>query len=56
MESPKFLIKDGWLIFEVGVGQGAFIIQLCEKTLLYRKIESVTDNSGNIRTILAQKL
>jgi release factor glutamine methyltransferase len=54
-EAPKFLVKDGWLIFEVGVGQGAFIIQLLEKTLLYSKIESVTDNSGNIRTILARK-
>jgi release factor glutamine methyltransferase len=54
-EAPKFLAKEGWLIFEVGVGQGPFIIQLCENTLLYKKIESVSDNMGNIRVIAANR-
>jgi release factor glutamine methyltransferase len=54
-EAPKFLSPDGWLIFEVGVGQGDFIVQLCERTQLYLQIESVSDNSGNIRVIFTQK-
>jgi release factor glutamine methyltransferase len=54
-EAPKYLINDGWLIFEVGVGQGNFIAQLCERSQLYQLIESVTDDSGNVRVILAQK-
>jgi release factor glutamine methyltransferase len=52
-EAPKFLTKGGWLILEVGVGQGSFIIQLCEKSKRYKQIEGVTDVSGNIRAIAA---
>jgi len=54
-QAPKFLTHEGWLIFEVGVGQSSFIVQLCERTNLYKQIESVSDNSGNGRVILAQK-
>ncbi len=54
-ESPKFLVKNGWLIFEVGLGQGEFIMRLCESANKYDKIESVSDNVGNIRVISARK-
>ena len=54
-EAPKFLTKAGWVIFEVGVGQGEFIMRLCESTNKYIQIESVSDDSGNIRVILARK-
>jgi release factor glutamine methyltransferase len=54
-EAPKFLTNKGWLIFEVGVGQGNFIAQLCERTQLYKAIESFSDNSGIVRIIQAQK-
>jgi release factor glutamine methyltransferase len=55
-EAPKFLTSEGWLIFEVGAGQGNFITQLCERSRLYQAIESVSDDSGTARVILAQKL
>lgn len=55
VEAPKFLTKPGWLIFEVGVGQGKFMLQLCKNTKLYYQVESVTDDNGNIRAILARK-
>lgn len=54
-EAPKFLNQSGWLIFEIGVGQGPFIMQLCERSELYDKVESVSDHSDNIRVILARK-
>ncbi len=54
-ESPKYLVKEGWVIFEVGVGQGPFIMQMCERTELYDKVESVSDDLGNVRVILARK-
>jgi len=54
-EAPKFLTQEGWLIFEVGVGQGNFIAQLCERSQLYQLIESVSDDSGIRRVILTQK-
>ncbi len=50
-ESPDFLSKGGSVIFEVGLGQGAFIIQLCEKSKRYAKVEGISDNKGNIRVI-----
>ena len=55
-EAPRFLIKGGWVVFEIGVGQGPFIMQLCERSEFFDKVESVTDNSGNIRVILARKI
>lgn len=54
-EAPKFLTTPGWLIFEIGVGQGAFISRLCERSQLYKQVEAVSDDLGNIRVILAQK-
>lgn len=50
-ESPKYLSSGGWLVFEVGLGQGPFVIQMCEKSNLYSKIDSFTDEAGNIRVI-----
>jgi len=54
-EAPKFLTKTGWVIFEIGVGQGPFVMQLCERSENYGQVESVSDDSGNIRVILARK-
>jgi release factor glutamine methyltransferase len=55
VEAPKFLKKAGWLIFEVGVGQGEFIIQLCQRSKRYESVEYFSDHSGNIRVIAAKK-
>ena len=54
-EAPKFLTSEGWLVFEVGAGQGDFIIKLCEKSRSYKDIHSVSDHAGNIRVIVAHK-
>ena len=54
-EAPKFLTNQGWLIFEVGAGQGNFIAQICERTTLYQKINLIPDISGIIRVISVQK-
>jgi release factor glutamine methyltransferase len=55
-ESPKFLTEGGWIVFEVGVGQGPFVIQMCEKSALYKQIKSISDDSGNIRVIAASEM
>jgi release factor glutamine methyltransferase len=54
-EAPKFLTEEGWLVFEVGAGQGDFIAQLCVRSNLYGLIETVADDSGIPRVIVAQK-
>lgn len=53
-DAVRFLKKDGWLIFEVGVGQGEFVMKLMEKTNRYHSIYSEKDQSGNIRAIVAK--
>jgi len=50
-ESPKFLSENGWLIFEVGLGQGPFVLQICEKSGNWKCVTSAKDTSGNIRVI-----
>jgi release factor glutamine methyltransferase len=55
-DAPKFLTSEGFLIFEVGVGQGSFVIQLCERKQLYQLVESYSDDSNNIRVVLTQKI
>ena len=54
-EAPKFLTQSGVIIFEVGAGQGEFMIRLCEMTEHYSDIEAVKDQMGNIRVIYAKK-
>jgi release factor glutamine methyltransferase len=54
LEAPKFLKDSGWLVFEVGAGQGQFIMQLCERTQLFSQIQTVLDHSDNIRVISVQ--
>lgn len=54
-EAPKFLRKNSWLIFEVGVGQGEFVMQLCERSKLYENVEPLLDVNGKIRAISAMK-
>ena len=55
-ESHEFLNPvTGWLLFEVGSGQGEMIINLCKKTGLYKDIDSVKDKSGVIRVLLMKK-
>jgi release factor glutamine methyltransferase len=54
-ESPKFLKKDGWVAFEIGLGQGPFVLKFMEKSDKFRNIGTATDEDGNIRAVFAQK-
>jgi release factor glutamine methyltransferase len=54
-EAPKYLTVNGWLIFEVGAGQGEFISQICDRTGAYSKLNQFRDSSGIIRVISVQK-
>jgi len=54
-EAPKFLTDGGWLLFEVGLGQGEFMMELCKRADHYNTVLPVSDAQGNIRVIVAQK-
>jgi release factor glutamine methyltransferase len=55
-ESAQYLVPHkGWLLFEVGIGQGELIIEFSRRANHYQRVESISDSSGNIRVILLQK-
>lgn len=53
-EAPLFLAPNGWLVFEVGLGQGEFVMKLIEKTKKFQQIGSVSDDAWNLRVVYAQ--
>ena len=54
-ETPQLLSPGGWLVFEVGVGQGPMVLNLLLKSGFYSKVDSVADKQGNIRVVMAMK-
>ena len=54
-EADKFLIDGGYLVFEVGLGQGDVIKKQVEKTGLYSDIRMINDEAGMPRVIIARK-
>jgi len=53
-EAPGYLKSGGWLVFEVGLGQGEKMIQRMEKKYNYHLVRPVFDENENIRVIQAQ--
>lgn len=55
LESPSYLKKDGWLLFEVGSGQGEFAMELCRRSDEYKNVMPIPDHRGVTRGVMAQK-
>jgi release factor glutamine methyltransferase len=53
-EAPAYLIKGGWVAFEVGLGQGKTLVKRMEKKYPYTQVVPVTDDNGDVRVILAR--
>jgi len=54
-EALPYLKPNGWLCFEVGLGQGPGMQKLLEKNPNYAQIRTAGDTDGNIRALAAQK-
>jgi release factor glutamine methyltransferase len=54
-EAPRFLRVGGWLAFEVGLGQGHGIRGRLDKHGGYLDVHEVTDQSDEVRAILARR-
>lgn len=54
-EALPYLKPNGWLCFEVGLGQGPGMQKLLEKNPNYTQIRTADDTDGNIRALAAQK-
>jgi release factor glutamine methyltransferase len=53
-EARKFLKPEGWLAFEVGLGQGPAMRKILEASPYYRDVESLPDPVGETRALLAR--
>ncbi len=53
-EAPKYLADEGWLAFELGLGQGEPIMKRLEKNKDYKALKALRNANGEIRAIMAQ--
>ena len=54
-QAVRFLKPDGWLLFEVGLGQGRQVERLFQRSRAYEASQGRTDGAGNVRAVLARK-
>lgn len=54
-EAPRFLRPGGWLVFEVGLGQGASVARMLSKMSDYENTRAVADAQGAVRVIAVQR-
>lgn len=52
-EAPRYLKTGSGLCFEVGVGQGSFFASRLKGMNVYRQVETVTDQGGEVRVLIA---
>ena len=54
--APEYLQKNGYLIFECGLGQGEFLINRITKNKQYGEVTPIYDENGHIRVVKAKKV
>ncbi|GAB1268228.1 hypothetical protein NBRC116493_14810 [Aurantivibrio infirmus] len=55
-EAPNYLRENGWLVFEVGAGQGPSIAKMLNRNDAYQALEMIEDKEGVVRVIAVQKV
>lgn len=53
-QAPRFLTQGGWLVFEVGLGQGPALVKRLSGMSAYTAVTPSTDDDGAIRVIMAR--
>ncbi len=54
-ESTHFLRKGAWVAFEIGLGQGDFVLKFMERSGKFSAIHTAKDAEGNVRVVYAKK-
>lgn len=54
-EAPRLLRGGGWLVFEVGAGQGPSIVRRMQKHPHYVDVEAINDETGIPRVVRARR-
>ena len=53
--APEYLVSNGFLIFECGLGQGGYLAKRIRSSGHYKNVMEVLDESGNVRVVSAQR-
>ena len=53
-ETPRFLKPGGWVVCEVGLGQGEAMLRMFKKMPVYRQVRTFADEAGDMRALAAQ--
>ena len=53
-EAPRYLKPNGWLVFEVGLGQGEPLQKRLSRNPDYQQINMLKDKDGNVRVLALQ--
>ena len=52
-QAPLLVKPGGFLVFELGLGQGPALLKKIERDPNYRQVEGASDEQGQVRTIIA---
>lgn len=53
-EAPRFLRPGGWLVFEIGLGQGPALVKRLKASPAFKEVAGVMDSEGAIRVVAAR--
>ncbi len=54
-ESPRFVRSGGWLVFELGLGQGPAMARHFKKSAEFDEVRTFEDSSGAVRVLAARR-
>lgn len=54
--APEYLMINGYLIMECGLGQGEFLADRIKANERYGSVEKICDDNGNVRVLKAKKV
>ena len=55
-EAPLLLAPGGWLVLEVGLGQGQSVLHSLRASSQYADVAGVEDTEGNVRVVLGRRI
>lgn len=55
-EAPLLLVAGGWLVLEVGLGQGQSVLHSLRASSQYADVAGVEDDEGNVRVVFGRRI